>query len=161
MTASPSDRRRIPDEPVAPASIRIAAGLAWAFVLLSLADAALSFVYFDDLVSATRASAGAEVTESTARTSAILGIVVVLGLALLWAFLGVLLRRGANWARIGLSALAAVGALLNIFALLAPESREHTGLFAVTALSVVVQVAVLFFMWRKNAGSYLTARPAA
>lgn len=160
MPGSRAGRHGIEEDAGAPACIRMASGLAWVFVLLSLANAALSFLYLDDLVTATMESGGPEVTEGTARASAIVGIVLGLAIAALWAFLAVLLRRGANWARIGLSALAGVGVLLGIFTVLGPESREHTALFVVGVVSVVVQAAVLLLMWRRAAGRYLITRPA-
>jgi O-antigen/teichoic acid export membrane protein len=158
-STSASDPRQGPAD-TAPASIQVAFGLVCAFVALSLLSLVLSFVYLDDLVSASLAGAGPEITEESARTSAMVGLGFTLVLTALWAFLGVLLRRGANWARIGLSALAGVGVLLGVFSLIGPEARVNTPLLVVGLLSLVVQAALLYFMWRKDASGYLLTRPA-
>ena len=52
MPGSRAGRHGIEEGAGAPACIRMASGLAWIFVLLSLANAALSFLYLDDLVTA-------------------------------------------------------------------------------------------------------------
>jgi uncharacterized protein YacL len=126
-------------------------------VALSVLNAALSFVYLDELVDA--ATQGQNVNQSTATTGVIVGAVFsVLVFGGLWVLLAVFLRRAANWARIVLTVFAALGVVFGAIGLFA--SDEPLFVTATNLVTVVLQAALLYFMWRPDSSAYLQARPA-
>jgi hypothetical protein len=157
MSVPPPHAHRPQHPGEAPASIRTSITLVWVIVALSVLNAALSFVYLDELVDA--ATQGQNVNQSTATTGVIVGAVFsVLVFGGLWVLLAVFLRRAANWARIVLTVFAALGVVFGAIGLFA--SDEPLFVTATNLVTVVLQAALLYFMWRPDSSAYLQARPA-
>lgn len=101
-----------------PPSIKTAFNIILAVLAVSAIATVLSFVFLDELVEASGFDSG-DVDEDAARTGAMIGAVVgFLIFGALWVLLGVFMRKGANWARIVLSVLAAISlvfGLLGVF----------------------------------------------
>jgi uncharacterized membrane protein len=139
-----------------PQEIKTAVNIVWAIVAVSVLATILTFLYLDDFVEA----AGADLTsaeQDAARSGAIVGAIIgFLVFGALWVVLGIFLRKGANWARIVLTVLAGLGILFGIIPLLA--GNQPAVLMIVSIVQLVLLVALLYFMWRKESTAYITAR---
>jgi hypothetical protein len=141
-----------------PSSIRTSVALVWAVVVVSLLNALLSFVLMDDLVAAARESQPV-LTGEVARAGVLSGVFSAVVFGALWLALAVFLRRGANWARIVLSIFAVLGVLLGLPAL---GSASKPVVFTVIGVvTLVLEVALLYFLWQRDSGGYLKPRPTA
>lgn len=142
-----------------PATIRRAVQMVWAVVALSVVNTVLTFVYLDDLVaSALEGQPQQGLTEASARTSVIVGGVFGLVFAALWVLLAVLLRRGANWARIVLTVLAGIGLLVGLFGL--SLSTTPAPFVVVSVITLVPEAALLYLLWQRDSSRYLKIRPS-
>ena len=149
----------MPQQPdaVPPASIRRAVALVWAVVAVSVLNVLLTFVYIDDLVAAAMASGAAGLTEETARQSITVNGVFGLLFAVLWVMLGVLVRRGTGWARVALTALAVIGIVFGLMAL--SVGAQRTEFVAVGVVTLVLQAALVYFLWQRDSSRYLKPPP--
>jgi len=123
-------------------------------VALSVITTILTFFYLDDIVEA----AGVELNSpeaDDARTGGIIGAIIgFLIFGALWILLGIFLRKGANWARIVLTVLAALGLAIGLFGLLG----EQPAVFLVISIvQMALYVALLVFMWRRESSDYIAA----
>lgn len=140
-----------------PSSIRKSVALVWAIVALSVLNALLTLVLLDDLVAGALESQAGGLTEQSARTSAIFGAVFGLVFAALWVMLAVLLRRGVNWARLVLTVLAAIGVVFGLFGLTLGSTPPV--FLAVGVVTLVLEAALLYFLWQRDSSAYLKPRP--
>jgi len=142
-----------PTEP--PQSIKTAVNIVWAVVALSVLSTILTFVYLDELVEAVDTNlTGAE--RDAARAGGIVGAIigfVVFGV--LPVVLGIYLRKGANWARIVLTVLAVLGVLFGLYGLLA--GNQPIALLVLGLIQMVLFVALLYFLWRRESTEYIKA----
>jgi hypothetical protein len=162
MSAPPPEPERQPARGEAPPSIRRAVSLVWAVVALSVLTAALQFLYIDDIVQATiEAQPDAGISADAARTTILLsGVVFLVLFGALWVLLGVFLNRGANWARIVLTILAGIGVLFGLLNLGGAGGSQPLMLTVTGLVSVVLQAALLYYLWQRDASAYLKPRPA-
>jgi hypothetical protein len=158
MSAPPPEGPGRQPQGEAPPSIRTSVNLVWAIVGMSVLSAVVTFIFIDDIAAALQ-DQGAGVSESTVRASAIVSAVVaVVVFGALWIVLGIFLRKGANWARIVLSILAGLGVVFGLFGLAAPQ---HASLLVIGIITWVLEAALLWFLWQKDATAYLKgSRPA-
>ncbi len=156
MTVPPAHTHR-PEQPGdVPSSVRTSVTLVWAIVALSVLNAVLSLVYLDELVDA--ATQGQSVDRGTATTGVVVGAVFsLLVFGGLWVLLALFLRRAANWARIVLTVFAALGVVFGAIGLFA--SDEPLFVTVTNLVTVVLQAALLYFMWRPDSSTYLRAHP--
>lgn len=150
-------RRHPAAEP--PPSVRTAVTLVWAIVGVSVVNALLTFAFVDDIVAATVEAAGAgDLSEEAIRASIIVsGLFALIVFGVLWVVLAIFLRRGANWARIVLTVLAGIGV---VFGLLGLATGGQPALFMATGLiTLVLQIALLFYLWQKDSTAYLKPQP--
>lgn len=139
-----------------PPSVRTSVTLVWTIVALSVLNAVLTFVFIDELV-ATAAAGQAGLDRDTAQIGVVVGSVfglVIFGA--LWVLLAVFLRRGANWARIVLTVLAAMGVLFGAVGL--TSSEDPMALTVTSLVTVVLQAALLYCMWQADSSAYIKAR---
>jgi hypothetical protein len=158
MSAPPPEGPGRQPQGEAPPSIRTSVNIVWAIVAMSVLSAVVTFIFIDDIAAALQ-DQGAGVSESTVRASAIVSAVVaVVVFGALWIVLGIFLRKGANWARIVLSILAGLGVVFGLFGLAAPQ---HASLLVIGIITWVLEAALLWFLWQKDATAYLKgSRPA-
>lgn len=144
-----------PAEP--PPAIKTSVNIVWASVALAAISSLLSFVFLDDIVEAAGVSLNSAEADA-ARTGGIVGAIVgFLIFGALWILLGIFLRKGANWARIVLTVLAALGLAFGVFSLL----REQPAVFLVLSIvSMALYVALLVFMWKRESSDYITGQRA-
>ncbi|CAA9268876.1 MAG: hypothetical protein AVDCRST_MAG76-3261 [uncultured Acidimicrobiales bacterium] len=141
----------------APPAIKTSVAIVWAVVALSVISTILTFFLLDEIVE----SAGVELDsteEDAARIGGIVGAIIgFLIFGALWILLGTFLRKGANWARIVLTVLAGLGLLFGLFGL----TRDQPGPFRILGVvQLVLMVALLVFMWRRESSDYIDARQA-
>jgi len=129
--------------------------IVWAVVALSVLSTILTFVYLDELVEAVDTNlTGAE--RDAARAGGIAGgIIGFVVFGVLWVVLGIYLRKGANWARIVLTVLAVLGVLFGLYGLLA--GNQPIALLVLGLIQMVLFVALLYFLWRRESTEYIKA----
>lgn len=141
-----------------PGSVATAVKLIWASIALSLLSAVLTFAMLDTIVDQAVESAGANVDADLVRTTAIIGgvigLVISVGLTLL---LLMFIKKGANWARITYTVLAVIGLLFGLIGL-AGEQPVLMRLLGI--ISMLLTVAILFFLWKKESNAWFSKRPA-
>ncbi|MBA3264799.1 MAG: hypothetical protein H0T14_00290 [Nocardioidaceae bacterium] len=140
-----------------PASISTSFNIILGVLALSALSTVLSFVYLDELVEAANVDT-AGIDLDAARSSAMIGAVIgFLVFGALWVLFGVFLRKGANWARIVLSILVALGLVFGLLGL----SREQPVVFLLLSLAqLALYAALMYFMWRPESTAYLKGRQA-
>jgi len=140
-----------------PPSINTSMNIIWAALALQVISTILSFVFLDDLLEAAGINPG-DADVDAARTGALIGAVV--GFVIfggLWVLFGVFMRKGANWARIVLTVLAALGLIFGVVGVLG----EQPVIFLILGLvQMALYVALLYFMWRPESSAYLTGQRA-
>jgi hypothetical protein len=141
-----------------PTSIRASIALVWAIVAASLLNALMSVVLMDDLVGAA-VEAQPVLTEEGARAQVTSNAVSAVVFGALWVVVAVFLRRGAGWARIVLSIFAGLGVLLGLSAL--TFVGRPLLLTAIGAVTLVLELALLYFLWQRDSGGYLKPRPTS
>ncbi len=142
-----------PAEP--PPAIKTSVNIVWALVAVAVLNTILTLVLLDDVIK----SSGLDMTtaeEDTARSGAVIvAIVVFLIFGALWILLGIFLRKGASWARIVLTVLAALGLVVGLFGL----TRDQPAVFLLLSLvQLALFVALLVFMWRPESSQYIAAQ---
>lgn len=151
----PPDAQPVGDPP---GSIRTSVALVWAVVAASVLNALLSFAFIDALVASARATEPV-LTAETARAGVISSAVSAVVFGALWVLLALFLRRGANWARIVLSIFAGIGVLTGLPAL--TMTGKPVLLTVVGAVTLTLEVALLYFLWQRDSGGYLKPRPTS
>ncbi len=148
-----------PTEP--PPAIKTAVNIVWAVVAISVVSTILTVLFLDDLVAAAATAAGADLNaakadaaRSTIIVSAIIGFLIF---GALWILLGIFLRRGANWARIVLTVLAAIDLVFGLFNLTLGQPAVF---LVLSVISMLLYVALLVFMWRRESSDYIAAHKA-
>jgi hypothetical protein len=143
-----------------PPSVRTSVTLVWTIVALSVLNAALTFLYLDEIVAATLPAQATGIDEDAARVGIVVGSVFFLVIfGALWVMLAVFLRRGANWARIVLTVLAALGVLFGAFGLVNRE--QPTALTVTSLLSTVLEAALLYCLWQADTSAFIKGRRTA
>ncbi|MEJ7831600.1 MAG: hypothetical protein WKF79_01680 [Nocardioides sp.] len=86
-----------------------------------------------------------------ARTGAIIGIVIflIIGVAIA-ALFAYFIGKGANWARIVYTVLAALSLIFGIFGL----ADQPPLLLVLTLISYVITIAILYFLYRPESNAY-------
>lgn len=135
----------------APASVKTAVKLIWASVALGVISTIVTFIFLNDIIDATVGDSSG-VNRDAARSGAIIGAIVGLIFSVVIAVLfAYFISKGANWARIVYTVLLGIGILINLFGLL---GSQPTVLLAITVLSLVLSVAILFFLYRPDSNTY-------
>ncbi len=139
-----------------PASIDMAVKLIWANVALSLVTTVITFLMLDSIVDQALEDAGvsstldADSVRAGAVVGAVIGIIISVAVAALLAhFIG----KGANWARIVYTVLAALGILLSLFGL----GGQPVLLLLLSVVSLVITAAAVFFLWKPESSAYFSA----
>lgn len=139
-----------------PASIDMAVKLIWANVALSLVTTVITFLMLDSIVDQALEDAGvsttvdADTVRAGAVVGAVIGIVISVAIAALLAhFIG----KGASWARIVYTVLAALGILLSLFGL----GGQPVLLLLLSVVSLVITAAAVFFLWKPESSAYFSA----
>ena len=143
-----------------PASIDMAVKLIWVAVALTVVSTLLSFLYLDDAVdSALESDTTGTLTEDGARSAVIVVTILILAIGVgLYAMLAVFIGRGKNWARIVYTVLAAIFLLLGILSFGADQAIAAMLLGLV---QIVITIATLFFLWKRESSDWLTGRTRA
>lgn len=139
-----------------PESVDMAVKLIWANVALSVITTVITFIMLDSIVDKALEDAGisstidADTVRSGAIVGAIIGIIISVAIAALLAhFIG----KGANWARIVYTVLAALGILISLFSL----GGQPILLMLLSLISLVITAAAVFFLWKQESSAYFSA----
>lgn len=138
-----------------PAPVSLAVKLIWAGIALSLVSAIITFAVLDDLVDAALDQSSAQgVSEATMRASVLGGVVVglVIGVGLN-VLLAIFIARGANWARITYTVLAALGLVFGLIGIVNGGAGPAV-LTVVSLLSLVLAAVILVLLWRKESSAW-------
>jgi FtsH-binding integral membrane protein len=148
IVTEPMPSEPTPTHAEPPQSITRSVQVIYALVAVSLLSLILIFVMADSMVE----EAGMEgVTAGTLITTSVITFIIFGPLYLLFA---VKLRQGAGWARIVLTVLSVLAVLLGLFGLFSglPVIQLVLGV-----ISLVLYIALLFFMWQKDASAYIAS----
>jgi hypothetical protein len=139
-----------------PASVMGAIWLLVALVALTGLTALLSVVFEDDLIGAWAASAS---TSSSVEPPSFVPVALTLFivLALLAGVLVMFFREGLNWSRLALTALIV---LMGISDLAGLRVHPPTLFWVLSIAALVLDVAVLAFLWHKDTRTFCAIRPA-
>jgi hypothetical protein len=140
-----------------PASIDMAVKLIWVAVALTVLSTLLSFVFLDDAVDAALKSDNTgTLTESGARSAVIVVTVLILAIGVgLYAMLALFIGRGKNWARIVYTVLAVIFLLLGILGM---GGDQPIASMLLGLVQIVITIATLFFLWKRESSDWLTGR---
>jgi hypothetical protein len=135
-----------------PRSVRGATWVLLGLVLLSGLTALLTVLMRDELVSSW--SSGHPDVSGEVKPPAFVPVALVLFVvfALLAGVLAMFLRSGHHWARLSLTALVAFMAVASLAGL---RSGPPTVFVVLTLASVVLDAALLFFLWHRDTGSFI------
>jgi hypothetical protein len=158
MSAAPPHRPAAQPGGEPPASIRTSVALVWAVVAASVLNAVLSLWFLDALAAAAVETEPA-LTAETARAGVVSSAVSAVVFGALWVLLAIFLRRGANWARIVLSIFAGIGVITGVPAL--TLSSKPLLLTVVGAVTLVLEIALLYFLWQRESGGFLKPPPTS
>ncbi len=144
-----------PAEP--PPAIKTSVNIVWALVALVVLSVIITLLSLDDIVDAVgvdRTSA----ERDAARTGVIVGAIVALVIfGGLWTILAIFLRKGASWARIVLTVLAALGLILGLLTL---GGNLSAVLLVIRLVQMALYVALIVFMWRPESSQYIAGQRA-
>lgn len=158
LPPSPSPQWEAPPRPEPPQAIRTALTIVSALIALSVFSTILVYLYLDELVAAAAGPELPSAQQDIVRTFVIVGGVIgFLVFGALWVALAIYLRKGANWARIVLTVLAALGILSGVFGL-ATRGQQPAIFVVLTVVQLGLYAALLFFLWRRESTAYLTTR---
>lgn len=141
-----------------PRSIQLAVTLIWVTIGLGLLSSLLSFLYLDEIIQMTLDQAGAGgLDEDAVRSGVMVGAVIGLTIGvLLYGGLALFIKRGAGWARIVYSILAAISILAAVLSLGDPQPIL---LRLVGLIGSGVTASVLWLLWQKESTDWFR-RPA-
>lgn len=134
-----------------PPSVQRAVMLIWVNIALSVVTTILTFVFIDDIAAAQGFEldeAGADTVRSAAIVGAIIGLVVFGGL---YVLLAIFISKGANWARIVWTVLAAIGIVFGLIGLLGDQPAL---LLIVGLVGLVLTIWTLVLLWTKDSSAY-------
>lgn len=140
-----------------PSSVDLAVKLIWASIALSLLSAVFTFVMIDSIIDQQLEGAGAteSVNRDTIRTAAMVGAVFGLVISVgITALLAIFIGKGANWARIVYTVLAALGVVFGVFGL----GAQPLLLTVLSLLSLLITVAVVVLLFRSESNAWFKAR---
>lgn len=141
-----------PAEP--PLAIKTSVNIVWALVGLVVLGVILTLLSLDDIVDAVGTDLTSEERDA-ARTAAIVGAIVALVIfGGVWTVLAIFLRKGANWARIVLTVLSALGLLLGLLTL----GNLPAVLLVIRLVQLALYVALIVFMWRPESSQYIAGQ---
>jgi Ca2+/Na+ antiporter len=120
----------------------------YALVALSAISVILNLVMADQMKETFEANNPGMAAPNFTLTSVITFIIF----GALFLFLAFQLRKGAGWARIVLTILAVLAVLSSIFTL---TQGQPAVLLILSVLSLLLYVALLFFLWRSDSSSYI------
>lgn len=134
----------------APPSVLTAVKLIWVNVALSVLSTIIGFILIDDIVDAATEDV-ANADADAARTAAIVGLVIglIIGVAIA-ALLATFINKGANWARIVYTVLAALGIIFGLLGI----ANQPALLLVVSLISLVISIAVVFLLFRPESNAY-------
>ncbi len=154
----PGDGSQPPSATVArPSQVDLAIKLVWGLVALSLVSTVATFFMLDTIVDQAledpnvAGSVDADTIRAGAVVGAAIGLVITVGLYALLAFF---LGRGANWARIVYSVLAALGVTISLFSL----GNQPAVLLVLTVVQLGLTVGILYLLWQKESSAFFKAR---
>jgi hypothetical protein len=134
--APPPPAQRPSGAPVAmPRQVALAVNLLFTIIALAVVNLILGL-----------AQPGASIASMAA-----LGSIVSIAL---FVWLTLMIRKGANWARIVITVLFAIGIIALLFTLLLPVP---TLLKALTLVQLVIEIAVMVLLWRAPSSAYFAA----
>lgn len=140
-----------PGRSTRPKSVQTAVMLIWVSIVLGLISAVITFFSLDD--SATSA-AGAAVDQQDAggavAIGGLIGLVIGVGIPIV---LAIFIGKGHNWARIVYTVLAAIGIIFGLLGLIGAAALGTLTLI-VQIVSLVLSIAILFFLFRPDANAY-------
>ena len=140
-----------------PASVDIAVKLIWATIALSLVSAVVTFVMLDSIIDQQLEAAGVSETissdsvRSITIAGAVFGLVISVGISTL---LAIFIGKGANWARIVYTVLAALGVLGSLFGF----GSEPIALGVLSLLSLLLTVVAVVMLFRAESNAWFKAR---
>jgi hypothetical protein len=144
-----------------PPSATLAVRLLWGAIALFVLGAVLTFgsggsVIGDEMV---RAGATPEQADAATATVMVIGGVIVVVLGGLFALLTVFIAKGANWARIVTTVLAAIGVLFTLPSLFGLGSQDQPVVSTVVSLlQLALVVAAVVLLYRPDAHRWFSAR---
>ena len=142
-----------------PSSVATAVKLMWASIALSVLSTVLTFVMLDSIIDMSLEAAGSagavgrDTIRASAITGAIIGLIIGVGL---WLLLLTFIKKGANWARITITVLGALGL---IFGLLGLIGEQPIALKLVSVVSMLLTAGIIFFLWKKESNPWF-GKPA-
>jgi hypothetical protein len=139
-----------------PAAVSTAVKLIWANIALGIISALVTFVMLDSIIDEQLDAAGvsenisADTVRSTAIVAAIFGLVISVGLYALMAFF---ISRGANWARIVYTVLAALSVLGGVFGL----GSQPLLLMVLSLVSLLLTIAAVVLLFKSESSAWFKA----
>lgn len=96
---------------------------------------------------------GTDIDRDAARAGAIVGIVIfaLIGVAIA-ALFAYFIRKGANWARIVYSVLAALSLLFGLFGI----GNQPVLLLLISLVGYALTIAILYLLYRPESNAYFT-----
>lgn len=152
-----------PQQGPRPPSVRYAEWLVWAKIALALVAGVVTLLLLDSIVDDAIARADLQGSAAPApdmvRTIAMGGAIagMVIGLAVMGT-MAFFLHRGANWARITYTVLVSLGLATGLLGLLGSSATQPAVLTVFSVLGMVLTVAVLVLLWRKESTAWFTSR---
>ena len=140
-----------------PSSVDIAVKLIWATIALSQVSAAVTFLMLDTIIDQQLDSAGVSDTATSDSVSAIViagaifGLIVSVGIS---ALLAIFIGRGANWARIIYTVLAALGVLGSLLGL----ATQPVPLTVISLLSTLLTIVAVVMLFRSDSNAWFKRR---
>ncbi len=158
---NPAEQQPRPAGP-APQEVETAFRLLIASVVIGLLGSLLSLPNFSSLVDETVKASNGTVTEATARTGIIVGLVIGLVILALYLFFVFQMRKGKNWARITLTVLGALNVVFTLIGFASASALVGTGALGllnvlISVVGALLVVAAIYFMFRPAANAYFTA----
>ena len=151
-----------PDVPQ-PGSIRLAVRLMWAGAavsVLSLIAGVATLGSAKDEIRDELAKDDANVSQSTVDAAYAIGIafVVIVGAVgvLLWLWMAWKNGQGRSWARVVATVLGGLNALFTLLATTRPTTEPVSLVFSL--INLVIAIAILVLLWRKESSDFYTAR---
>lgn len=142
-----------------PSSVATAVKLLWASIALSVLSTLLTFTMLDSIVdTALEQNNATNIDSDTIRAGAIMGAIIglIIGVAITLVLL-TFIKKGANWARITWTVLAAIGLIFGVMGLVGTQPPL---LKLLGVVSMLLTAAILFFLWKKESNPWF-GKPAA
>jgi hypothetical protein len=141
----------------APASVKTAINLIWANVALSVVSFLITLFLLDSIVDQALSDANlaagtdADVIRSGAIVGAVIGLVIGVGITVL---LVIFLRKGANWARIVYTVIAALGIVTGLIGI----AGQPALLLVVSLVGLLLTIGAVVMLWKKESTAFFTGR---